>query len=159
MANSDDFFNQLKGANDKLADIRTDVEQLTNIVSSNLLQLVTLTAYNAQALFQNALQNASIICILEKISSQTCELLNQSCLQTALQKEMEKHIAAISSIVAAAHPEAALILEREQSLRRELEKCCPPTPPKSCCHYEPCIAPQQIPPPPVGGVTGAEKKK
>ena len=77
MANSDDFFNQLKGANDKLADIRTDVEQLTNIVSSNLLQLVTLTAYNAQALFQNALQNASIICILEKISSQTCELLSR----------------------------------------------------------------------------------
>src|SRR5215831_18793435 len=128
MASADDFFQQLKQANDKLSDLaplRADVEQLSNILSSSLNQLVTLTAHEAQALFQNALQNATIICILEKISKQTCELLNQACLKTALQTEIQKNTAAIADIVAAAHPEAALIREREQALRAELEKCCP----------------------------------
>ena len=151
MASADDFFQQLKQANDKLSDLaplRADVEQLSNILSSSLNQLVTLTAYEAQALFQNALQNATIICILEKISKQTCELLNQACLQTALQTQIQKNTAAIADIVAAAHPEAALIREREQALRAELEKCCPPPPPKPCCQYQPCQAPPQIQPPP-----------
>jgi len=155
MASADDFFQQLKQANDKLSDLaplRADVEQLSNIVSSGLTQLTTLVTYEAQALYQNALQNATIICILEKISKQTCELLNQACLQTALQVQIQKSTAAIADIVAAAHPEAALIREREQALRSELEKCCPPPPPKPCCHYVPCQAPPQIDPPPGGVV-------
>ena len=151
MASADDFFQQLKQANDKLSDLaplRADVEQLSSILSAGLNQLVTLTTYEAQALFQNALQNATIICILEKISKQTCELLNQACLQTALQTQIQTNTAAIADIVAAAHPEAALIREREQALRNELEKCCPPTQPKPCCHYAACKAPEQIDPPP-----------
>src|SRR5215472_13381885 len=155
MASADDFFQQLKQANDKLSDLaplRADVEQLSNILSSSLNQLVTFTSYNAQALFQNALQNATIICILEKISKQTCELLNQACLQTALQTQIQKNTAAIADIVAAAHPEAALIREREEALRRDLEKCCPPQPSKPCCLYAPCPAPKQIDAPPGGVV-------
>jgi hypothetical protein len=151
MASADDFFQQLKQANDKLSDLaplRADVEQLSAIVSSGLTQLTTLVTYEAQALYQNALQNATIICILEKISKQTCELLNQACLQAALQVQIQKNTAAIADIVAAAHPEAALIREREQALRSELEKCCPPPPPKPCCQYAPCKAPNQIDPPP-----------
>ncbi len=153
MASADDFFQQLKQANDKLSDLaplRADVEQLSSIVSAGLNQLVTLATYDAQALYQNALQNSTIICILEKISKQTCELLNQACLQTALQTQIQKNTAAIADIVAAAHPEAALVLERERALRTELEKCCPPAQPKPCCQYVPCPAPKQIDPPPGG---------
>jgi len=72
VASGEDFFQQLKQANDKLSDLaplRADIEQMSNIVSTSLNQLVTLTSYNAGALFQNALQNATIICILEKISN------------------------------------------------------------------------------------------
>jgi len=153
MASANDFYQQLKQANDKLSDLaplRTDVEQMSTIVSASLNQLVTLTSYTDQALYQNALQNATIICILEKISKQTCELLNQACLQTVLQTQIQKNTEAIADIVAAAHPEAALIREREQALRAELEKCCPPPPPKPCCQYQPCQAPPQIQPPPGG---------
>src|SRR5262249_48192456 len=152
MASSDDFFQKLKNCNDALDDIRTVVEQLNNTVPPILNQLVTLTAYNALALFQNALQNATIICILEKVSQQTCELQNEACLQTALQTQIQKNTATIADVVAAAHPEAALILEREQALRAKLEECCPPPAPEPCCHYEPCEAPPQIQPPPGGGV-------
>ena len=95
-------------------------EQLANVVSSNLGQLVTLTPYDSQALYQNALQNATIICILEKISKQTCELLNQACLQTALQTEIAKNTVAVAEIIAMAHPETALMREREQAMRMEL---------------------------------------
>ncbi len=140
MASADDFYQQLKQANDKLSDLAP--------LRASVEQLVTLSTYQAQALYQNALQNAAIICILEKISKQTCELLNQACLQTALQTQIQKSAGEIAAIVAAAHPEAALILEREQALRSELEKCCPPPQPKPCCQYSPCKAPSQIDPPP-----------
>src|SRR5215813_13286691 len=135
MASADDFFQKLKNCNDALDDIRIFIQQLSNTVPPSLNQLVTLTAYDAQALFQNALQNATIICILENISKQTCELLNQACLQTALQTQVQKNTAAIADLVAAAHPEAALIRDREQALRTELEKCCPPPAPMPCCQY------------------------
>jgi hypothetical protein len=151
MASANDFYQQLKQANDKLSDLaplRADVEQLSTIVSSSLNQLVALTSYIDQALYQNALQNATIICILEKISKQTCELLNQACLETALQTRIQKNSAAMADILAVTHPEAALMREREQALRSELEKCCPPAPPKPCCQYEPCKEPPQIDPPP-----------
>ena len=162
MATGDDFFQQLKQANDKLSDLaplRADVEQLANVVSSSLSQLTTLVTYDNQALFQNALQNATIICILEKISQQTCELLSQACLQTALQTQIAKNTAGLAEIVAMAHPEAALIREREQALRMELEKCCPPVQPKPCCLYEPCLAPPQIPPPPKNVVIETARKR
>lgn len=155
MASADDFFQQLKQANDKLSDLaplRADVEQLSSALSTSLGELVSLNSYAAQALFQNAVQNATIICILEKISRQTCELLNQACLQTALQTQIHQNTAAIADIVAAAHPEAALIREREEALRSELQKCCPPVQPKPCCHYEQCQAPAQIQPPPGGEI-------
>jgi hypothetical protein len=155
MASADDFFQQLKQANDKLSDLaplRADVEQLSSALSTSLDQLVSLNSYAAQALFQNALQNATIICILEKISKQTCELLNQACLQTGLQTQIHQNTAAIADIVAAAHPEAALIREREEALRSELQKCCPPVQPKPCCQYEQCQAPAQIQPPPGGEI-------
>src|ERR1700691_5799446 len=134
MATGDDFYQQLKQANDKLSDLaplRADVEQLPNVVSASLSQLTTLITYDNQALFQNALQNATIICILEKISQQTCELLSHACLQTALQTQIAKNTAALAEIVATAHPEAALIREREQALRMELEELRPAGPPQA----------------------------
>jgi hypothetical protein len=162
MATGDDFYQQLKQCNDKLNDLaplRADVEQLANSLSASLTQLTILSTYEAQALYQNALQNATIICILEKISKQTCDLLNQACLQTAFQKEITKNIAAIAEIVAMVHPETALMREREQALRMQLEKCCPPPQPEPCCQYAPCPAPQQIAPPPGNVVIETTAKR
>jgi hypothetical protein len=143
MPSGTDFFNQLVAANSKL-------DQL-NVTAS---QLLTLTAYTNLALYQNALQNDTIICILEKISKQTCELLNQACLQTPLQTSIEKQTTALAELFAATHPEAALIREREQALRDQIEKCCPPTPVPPCCQYEKCPAPGPIPEPPGVIITG-----
>jgi hypothetical protein len=141
MPSGTDFFNQLVAANSKL-----------DTLNSQFSQLLILTAYNSYALYQNALQNDTLICILEKISKQTCELLNHACLQTPLQKTIQKNTTTLAELFAATHAEAALIREREQALRDEIEKCCPPKPPEPCCHYEPCPAPGPIPaPPPITG--------
>ncbi len=149
MPSGTDFYNELKGANTRLDGANQRLDQITGKLDS----LLALTEYTNQALYQNALQNDTIICILEKISKQTCELLNHACLQTALQTAIQKSTVMLAELFAATHAEAALIREREQVLRAEIEKCCPPKPPEPCCRYEPCRAPKPIgEPPDVGPV-------
>lgn len=160
MPSAQDIFNKLVEIGGKLDDlnattqaIRADDDQLVNIENTDLGELVTLAAYTNQALYQNDLQNATIICLLEQISKNTCDLVNQSHLQTALQQTIEKNTMRLAEMFAATHGEAALALEREQVLRREIEKCCPPEQPPPPCQEKPCRAPKQIDPPPqVGGV-------
>ena len=160
MPSAQDIFNKLVEIGGKLDDlnattqaIRADDDQLVNIESTDLGELITLTAYDNQALYQNALQNATIICLLEQISKNTCDLVNQSHLQTALQEIIEKNTMRLAEMFAASHGEAAWAMEREQILRREIEKCCPPEKPAPPCQEKPCRAPKQIDPPPkVGGV-------
>jgi len=137
MPSGSDFFAQLQEANQSLDNI-----------AGKLDQLITLNIYTTQALYQNAQQNDTIICILEKISKNTCDLDNQSHLQTALQTAIRKDADALAELFAITHADAALTREREQALRHEIEKCCPPKPPPPICTYEPCPAPTPIGPPP-----------
>jgi hypothetical protein len=152
MPSGTDFYNELKGANHRLDQISSKLDTLITTVSDNFSQLLTLTTYTNQALYQNAQQNDTIICILEKISKQTCELLNQACLQTALQTAIGKNAATLAELFAATHADAALTREREQALRDQIERCCPPPTPRPCCHYEPCPAPKPLGPPKGGPV-------
>ena len=160
MPSASDIFDQLKTANHTLDSIsgkldalqtstdavRATVEQVGNALAGNFNQLITLTAYTNEALFHNDLQNDTIICILEKIAKNTCDLVNQSHLQTALQAIMQKNTTELAGMYALTHAEGALALEREQALRHEIEKCCPPKPPTPPCHDHPCPAPKPIGP-------------
>ncbi|SRR6266481_1141662 len=154
MPSGSDFFDELKGAHNELKALNPRIDgtngRLDQIVG-RLETLLAFTAYTNQALFHNALQNDTIICILEKIAKSVCDLVNQSHLQTALQAAIGKNTAQLADLFAATHAEAALTLEREQALRQEIEKCCPPRPPTPPCHDEPCSAPGPLQPPPVGG--------
>ena len=158
MPSAQDIFNELIKLGDKLdtlnatsAAIKNDDDQLLNVTSTDLGELITASTYTNQALYQNALQNATIICLLEQISKNTCDLVNQATVQTRLQESIEKHTVRMAAILAATHPEAALVLEREEALRRDLEKCCPPETPPPACKQKPCPVPKQIDPPPQGG--------
>jgi hypothetical protein len=162
MPSASDIFDQLKLANQNLDSIagkldnltastdsvRAAVDQVQNTLAANLGQLITLTAYTNLALFHNDLQNDTVICILEKISKNTCDLVNQSHVQTALQTIIEKNTTRLAAMYAFAHADAALAAEREQALREEIEKCCPPKPPASPCYYVACPTPEPIGPPP-----------
>jgi DNA repair exonuclease SbcCD ATPase subunit len=135
----------LKGSTDA---VRTAVEQVETILNNGLPQLIALNEYMAQALHENDLQNGTMICILEKIAKNTCDLVNQSHLQTALQSNIGKNTAGLAEMYATTHAEAALGREREERLRRDMEKCCPPEPPVPPCQDQPCPAPKPIGPPP-----------
>jgi nitrogen-specific signal transduction histidine kinase len=172
MANAGDFFDELKGANgrlngvndrldtvngglsdvkNKLDDVKkaTDevhaaVDALNGIVKSGLDQLITLSTYANQALYHLTLQNETIICVLEKISKNTCDFVNQAHLQTALQTRMQSDMTVLADLYAATHAEAALTREREQILRIQIEKCCPPRSADPACTDQPCREPEPL---------------
>jgi hypothetical protein len=162
MPSATDFFNEIKGINHRLDTltaaidtVRAAVQQVETTLSGELNQLITLTTYTNQALYHNNLQNDTIICILEKIAKNTCDLVNEAHRQTALQTIIEKNTTGLAEMYAMTHAEAALAREREQDLRQEIEKCCPPEPPTPPCQDEPCSAPKPLgPPPQVGPVIG-----
>jgi hypothetical protein len=122
MPSADDLFNQLVAANNRLEDIKGDlvdvkgavngVTAAVNVVNATLLngfnQLVTLGQYTNQALYQNDQQNDTIICLLEHISKNTCDLVNQAALQTEAQLHMERDIDTLESMFATVNAGAAL---------------------------------------------------
>ena len=135
MPSTDDFFQQLQTANARLLDLTAAV--------------VTLGQYTNLALSQNAKQNDTIVCILEYISKNTCELLNQSVMQTKLQTEMQTDMDALEAMYETAHADAALERERLRALKQQIEECCPPPEPEAPCKYAPCPAPKPLPDPPI----------
>ena len=159
MPSAQDIFNKLVELGDKLdtlnattQSIKNDDDQLLNVTSTDLGELVTAYTYTNLALYQNALQNATIICLLEQISKNTCDLVNLATVQTRLQESIEKNTMRMAAMLSATHPEAALALEREEALRRDLERCCPPEPTPPACKQKALPAPKQIDPPPQGNV-------
>jgi|SRR2546423_7521542 (p)ppGpp synthase/HD superfamily hydrolase len=123
MASLDDAYHELQTANAHLADIEN------------------LVAFGLQ-------QNVTIICNLEKISKQTCELVNQSVRQTAAQESMAATLGGMKQLYELANPEAAVEQGRLEGLRHQIEECCPPAQPEPVCTYEPCKDPGR---PPKGG--------
>jgi|SRR5882672_6647741 hypothetical protein len=131
--------------------VHTAVDQVNNTLASNFKMLVTLGQYTNQALFQNAQQNDTIICILEHISKNTCLLLDEAHTQTGLQTVIKANTTALADLYAATHPDAALGRERLEALRKQIEECCPPKAPEPICRYEPCPAPRPLREPPAVG--------
>jgi hypothetical protein len=145
MPSSDDFFQQLQTINSRLLDLTAAVNQVN-------ATLVTLGQYTNLALSQNSKQSETIICILEHISKNTCELLNQSTTQTKLQTEMQMDVDSLEGMYETAHANAALERERLRALKKQIEECCPPQQPEPACKYAPCPAPKPLPEPPNIGV-------
>lgn len=119
----------------------------TNI-SQGIQALITLQRYANDALANNAQQNHTIICNLEKISEQTCNLLTEAHTQTGLQTSIEGSTATLQELYKSTHPDSALELERQDRLRKQIEECCPPEEPEPACTYEPCEDPPRLPNPP-----------
>lgn len=128
--------------------VKKAVDQVDNTLQWGFTQLITIGNYTNQALAQNDKQNDTMICILEHISKNTCELLDEADMQTRLQIDMDKNTSLLADLFAATHAEAALTREREEALRNQIEQCCPPRIPDPPCSYEPCDAPKPIGDPP-----------
>ncbi len=172
MASANDFYNELKGANARLDDVkgkldavngklddiksklddlkasvdavRAEVQKVENLLLWGFNQLITLGQYTNVALFHNDQQNDTMICILEHISQNTCGILNEAHTQTGLQTSMRNSAQKLADLYAAAHAEAEITREREEALRKQIEECCPPKPPEPACKYEPCPVPEPM---------------
>src|SRR5262245_19184071 len=117
MASADDILNALNGANGRRDDVKAAVDavtaavnnatnHLTATLNNGFNQLVTLGQYSNQALFHLAQQDDTIICILEHISQNTCDLVTQSHLQTALQERIAASTGKLADLYATVHAEA-----------------------------------------------------
>ncbi len=138
--------------------VDADVQKVQQLLLWGFQQLITLGQYTNQALFQNDKQNDTMICILQQISVNTCGIWNEAHTQTELQQGMNAAIRKLADLYAATHGDAALTLEREEKLRRQIEACCPPRPAEPVCVESPCPAPPPFdqepprtqPPPQIG---------
>jgi hypothetical protein len=172
MASIDDCFNQLTDANGHLVaidgDLQTvntsvqavntsvqavdaDINGITTAIQTGFSQLYTIANYTNQLLQYEIQQNDTMVCYLEKITRQTCALLNEAALQTAAQQAMRADLDDLKQLYELANPAAAVEQARLEALKAQVEKCCPPPVPTPPCKFEPCKQPGDVPPPPGGG--------
>lgn len=146
-----DVFNEMKEVNQNLQQLHLDLGQLSTSldgVRTDLQGITQLDLYADQALAHLSKQAETIICILEKVSEQTCGILNETHEQTGLEDATSRATSALGEMYRSSHPEAALEQDRLNRLRAELLACCPPDEPEPVCTYEPCEQPPQIGEPP-----------
>jgi hypothetical protein len=124
--------------------VDSDIQKMQQVLLWGFQQLITLGQYTNQALFQNDQQNDAMICILQQISVNTCGIWNEAHTQTPLQEAIKAAIRKLACLYAATHGDAALTLEREAELRRQIEACCPPEPSPPACVEQPCPTPKPL---------------
>ena len=149
-----DVFNQLVLVNGKLDQVEVNTSVITNLnVSINtgftatVGRLDTLAAIEVEAvklLFHQTKQLDTVICMLDQISRNTCNILTEVAIQTKLQKQMAADMAVLRYIAASANPAGALEHARHEELEAKIEKCCPPEPDEPACRYEPCKGPGSV---------------
>src|ERR1700738_275527 len=121
----------------------TQAPHYTDVLNALLKSLQSVSAlqgFQNDVLSQTLNQSETIVCILERISKQTCESLNQIHSQTRLQESMQASLNTLVELFKSAHPEAALELARLAKIREQLLACCPPKEKEPVCVYEPCTS-------------------
>jgi molybdenum cofactor biosynthesis enzyme MoaA len=162
MASITDVFNQLTAINSRLDQLHTDLDHeisSTNAVKTSVdkvdatlnagfanvsqgMQVLANLQHEAnQVLRHISEQDDAIICILEHISQNTCEVLTQATVQTRLLRTIREDADTLKDIAETAHPEAVLERTRRLELEAEIERCCPPKPEPPACTYKPCPHP------------------
>ncbi len=103
-----------------------------------LKTLIEIQASQNTVLTKLTQQMDTVICVLERISKQTCATVNEENTQTGLQTALKTTSETLLELYKTTHPDAALAYEKIEKVRKELLECCPPEKPKPFCTYEPC---------------------
>ena len=154
-----DVFNQLVLSNGKLDQIELNTSMVTALNATMVSGFATtvdalkaIAAINVESVkleYHQTQQNDTIICYLEQISRQTCEMLNLMAVQTRFQQQMKEDLSVLRFIGESANPDAVLEKRRHDELQRQIEQCCPPEPDREPCGFKPCERPKEIEPPRV----------
>ncbi len=163
MPSLSDVFHELQNANGRLDTLHADLQQLSNelqtlhkdtntgfantvgtlnagftALTQGMQAVISLQTFTNDVLLHHSKQHDTMICILEHISNNTCQLVTEAHVQTGLQKSIEKGVSVQTELLKSANPEAALELERLAALRKQVEECCPPKQEPPACSYRPC---------------------
>ena len=84
------------------------VQATTAAVQAGFSQLYAIANYTNQLLLYQIQQNDTMVCYLEKITRQTCALLNEAALQTAAQQAMRADLDELTELYELANPAAAV---------------------------------------------------
>ena len=129
-------------------DLFNELVQIEATLSNGLLNLsqgmngmLTQQQFTNTALVAQIAQHKTIICELEQIASQTCDVLSEAHIQTGLQRNIARDASRLLEIARSACPEAELDLTRLDKLRDQIEKCCPPEVEPPLCKHVPCPLP------------------
>lgn len=141
MPSSTDFFQELQKANLHLSSINEDLNDFREVMEFNTGQLIAVGNATNGALVHQIKQLDTVICLLKQIADNTCRLVNESHTQTGLQSAIEVDTDTLASLFAVSHAEAALVLQREQALKAQVEACCPPKPEPPACQPQKCLEP------------------
>jgi hypothetical protein len=165
MASINDVFNELQAVNTNLGLLHADGIAQTNATNQvrssvdivdgdiksgfaatvNALHVIAnIDIVAVKLLFHMTQQSDAIICALERISQNTCAILNQTTIQTRLQTSMAADTRVMRELAEIVNPAAALELERLDKLQAEIQRCCPPQTPLPACTYVSCPAPKPI---------------
>lgn len=133
----------LQAAVDSIKILNTDVNKGFGATVEVLIAVAQINAETTKLIYHLTQQTDTMICNLEHITKNTCEILNQVTLQTPLQLGMSRDLELIRDIAQSAYPQAALDRQRREKLQGQMEACCPPPELSPPCRYEPCKAPPQ----------------
>jgi len=158
MPSLNDAYNKLVAIESDIAPVHGDLTAIKSSVDTVNASIVALTAavqlgFSQVVQRENIMimllvhmiqQNDTIICNLEKITAQTCELVNLND-QILVESVLTANATTLTSeILKTVHSEAALELERLAELKKQIEQCCPPEPRQPRCVYRPCDRPKGI---------------
>ena len=131
-----DVYNQLVAINTNLEDLEIQLSELNSGVS-----------YATGALYHLALQDDTMICLLEKIGRILCANLNEAAFQSECLRSLRSSVGDLVQDYESEHPRGAMERQRFEELERRLDKCCPPPEREPVCVWEPCGAPDPLGPP------------
>ncbi len=132
------LINGINTVNSSVSIVNNTLNNGFSNLATGLQAMIILQNFTNQALVHNDKQNDTIICELQKISQNTCRILNESHLQTGLQTSINANIEEVTEMYGHANSEAALAFNKLAELKNKIGKCCPPEPPKPVCINEPC---------------------
>jgi hypothetical protein len=158
MTSITDVYNKLDELESKLDQLHADLSAeiaATNAVDATLQSgftdvtqgiqvLANLEHKTNDILLHIVKQDDTIICELEHISKNTCEILNEEVVQTRLLTRIRDDSDAMRDIIETVNPAAAIDRERRLNLQAEIERCCPPESEPPACTYKPCAQPEKI---------------
>jgi hypothetical protein len=155
MASISDVFNALNDIKGKLDQLHADeitehgkLDAVVNAVNtaptgitSRLDQLVGAETQAAQIALHMPRQNEAILCAIEHVSRNTCELVMLADRQLEALHGVQASTRTSAEILRTVHADASLELDRRDELQARVDKCCPPEPRKPRCGYDRCEDP------------------